>query len=118
MTSGTRSPSPRDPTRVREQPSLTTASGSQWLLVAGAFALISLIVVVPMITMSPAGLAVGAAIAIVVLYAGMVVARAVIPPGRRRLGTLAAGMLLIAGIALVTVAIVAATAWGETAIAG
>lgn len=100
-----------DSTRMRDQPSLTTASGTNWVVVGGLFAAIALVVVIPLIAFPPAGLALGAAIAILVLYVGMILTRALVPPGRRRLGMLAAGMLLIAGVALLAVAIVAATAW-------
>jgi hypothetical protein len=41
----------------------------------------------------------------------MIAARVALPAGRRRLGTMAACMLLIAGVSLVSVVIVAATAW-------
>lgn len=96
-----------DPTRVRSQPSLTTASGTIWLVVGGLFVAVSLLVLVPMTSMQPAGLALGAVIAVVVLYVAMVVVRVAAPPGRRRLGMLAVGMLAIAAIALITVLIVA-----------
>ena len=102
---------PRDPTRVREQPSLTTSTGAIWLIVGGLFTAIALAVLVPMTTLPPRGLALGAAIAIGVLYAAMVVVRLVVPVGRRRLGMLATGMLLIAAIATVAAAIVMVVTW-------
>lgn len=100
---------PRDPTRIREQPALTTSSGAVWLIVGGLFTAISLAVLVPMTALPPEGVAFGAAVAIGALYAGMVATRLLVPPGRRRLGMLAIGMLLIAGIALVAAAVVAAS---------
>lgn len=100
---------PRDPTRVREQPSLTTSTGAIWLIVGGLFTAVSLAVLIPMTALPPPGLALGAAIAIGLLYAGMVAVRVAVPAGRRRLGLLAIGMLLIAAVALGTSLVVAAT---------
>ena len=98
---------PPDPTRIREQPSLTTSSGAIWLIVGGLFTAISLGVIIPMTALEPDGVALVAAIVIAVLYLAMVVVRFAVPPGRRRLGMLATGMLLIAAIALTAVLIVA-----------
>lgn len=100
-----------DPTSLREQPSLTTSTGAVWLIVGGLFVAVSLGVLVPMSTLPSGTAAVVAAIVIALLYTGMVVARLAIPPGRRRLGYLATGMLLIAAIALGAVLFVAAEAW-------
>jgi hypothetical protein len=102
---------PRDPTRIREQPSLTTSSGAIWLIVGGLFTAISLGVLIPMTALEPAGVALAAALAVGLLYLAMVVVRFAVPPGRRRLGMLATGMLLIAAIALTAVSIVAAASW-------
>lgn len=95
---------------MREQPSLTTSTGGIWLVVGGAFVVIALLIVIPMMTLPPAGLAVGAAIAIGALYVAMIVTRLVVPPGRGRLGTMAVAMLLIAATALVAV-----VGWVDTA---
>ena len=100
-----------DPTRLREQPSLTTSTGAIWLIVGGLFTAVSLGVLIPMMLLPPAGLALVAAIVIAVLYAAMVVTRLAVPPGRRRLGILATGILLIAAIALVVAAIVMVVTW-------
>ena len=101
---------PVDPTRVREQPSLTTSTGAIWLIVGGLFTAIALAVLIPMTTLPPTGLALVAAVVIGVLYVAMVVVRFAVPPGRRRLGMLASGMLLIAAISLTAVLIVAGAA--------
>jgi hypothetical protein len=101
-----------DPTRVRSQPSLTTASGTIWIVVGGLFVAVALGVLVPMTSMRPAGVALGAAIAVGAIYLAMVVVRVAVPAGRRRLGMLAVGMLLIAAISLVAVFVVAASTWG------
>jgi hypothetical protein len=99
-----------DPTRMRSQPSLTTSPGTIWLVVGGLFTAIALLVLIPMTALPPAGVALVAAIVVGVLYAGMVVVRVVVPPGRRRLGMLAAGMLGIAAVSLIAVLIVAGAA--------
>jgi hypothetical protein len=102
---------PVDPTRVREQPSLTTSTGAIWLIVGGLLTAIALAVLIPMSSLPPRGLALVAAIAIAALYVAMVITRLAVPAGRRRLGMLAAGMLLIAAIAVVTAGIVMVTTW-------
>jgi hypothetical protein len=100
-----------DPTRVRSQPSLTTASGTIWIVVGGFFVAVALGVLVPMTALPPAGVALVAAIVVGALYLAMVVVRVAVPAGRRRLGMLAVGMLLIAVISLVSALIVAAAAF-------
>lgn len=100
-----------DPTRVTEQPALTTSTGRIWLIVGGLFTAIALAVLIPMTGLPPHGVALGAAIVIGALYAGMIVVRLAVPPGRRRLGLLAIGMLLIAAVSLVAASIVAVAAW-------
>lgn len=101
-----------DPTRVRSQPSLTTASGTIWIVVGGLFVAVALGVLVPMTALPPAGVALVAAIAVGALYLAMVVVRVAVPAGRRRLAMLAVGMLLIAVISLVSALVVAAVAFG------
>lgn len=96
-----------DPTQIREQPALTTSTGTIWLIVGGLFAAISLGVLVPM-TFLPAGagIAIAAALAVAVLYGAMVVAR-LVTAGRRRLQLMAVTMILMAAVALVAVWLVA-----------
>jgi hypothetical protein len=100
-----------DPTAIREQPALTTSTGAIWLIVGGLFAAVSLAVLIPMSALPSGTVAVVAAIVIALLYLGMIIAQLATPPGRRRLGMLATGMLLIAAIALGAVIFVAAGAW-------
>ena len=96
-----------DPTRISNQPALTTSSGRIWLIVGGLFTAISLGVLLPMTGLEPRGVALAAAIADVVLYGGMLVARFTVRPGRLRLGLMAAAMLAIAAVSLVATYIVA-----------
>jgi hypothetical protein len=104
-------PAGADPTRVREQPALTTSTGAIWLIVGGLFAAVSLGVLIPMATLPGGTVAVVGAIIVAVLYLGMVAVRFAVPSGRRRLGMRAVGMLLIAAVALGAVLIVAGSAW-------
>jgi hypothetical protein len=96
-----------DPTLQRNQPALTTSSGAIWLVVGGLFSAISLAVLIPMTTLPPEGVALRAAIAVAALYAGMVVVRFVVRPGRLRLRVLAGGMIAIAAVSLGGVLVVA-----------
>ena len=96
---------------MRDQPALTTASGRSWLITGGLLAVIALAVLVPMIPLEPPGVALTSVALIVVLYAGMLAALA-LPLGKRRLGVMAWGMILIAVVALVGVGIVASEQWG------
>ncbi len=97
--------------RLRDQPALTTSSGRSWLILGGLLSLISVAVLVPMAWLPPAGVAATGLVLVVVLYCLMLVVQVTVPPGRRMLALLAAGMLAIAAAALVCVATVAATAW-------
>jgi hypothetical protein len=94
-----------DPTRIRSQPALTTSTGRIWLIVGGIFTGVSLAVLMPMTQLPPPG-----AIAVATLYIAMIVARIVIPAGRRRLMLLAAATLTIAATAVVTATVVASAA--------
>jgi hypothetical protein len=105
----------RDETRVREQPTLTTSNGTIWLVVGGIFAAISIVMLVAMTVLPNGVVALVAALVVAVLYVGMIAARVLIPPGRRRLGVLAGGMLLMAAVAFLGVALVAFAAWDDAA---
>jgi hypothetical protein len=103
-------PPPFDETKVTEQPSLTFSTGRIWLVVGGVFTAIALAVLIPQAVagLPPRGVPIAAAIVDVILYAGMIVARLVVPVTRlrRRLGLLAIGMLAIAAVSLAAVLIV------------
>lgn len=95
--------------RLRDQPALTTSTGRVWLIMGGLFAAIALLLLVPMLEFEPQGVADVAIAAVLVLYGGIVLARLVVPPGRRRLGIMAACMLTMAFVALLAVIVIAAT---------
>ena len=101
-----------DPTQVRNQPALTTSSGTIWLVVGGLFTAIALGVLVPMTALPPGGVALGAAVADVVLYAVIVAARWLAPAGPIRLRLMAVAMLAIAAVSLGATLVVAFTAIG------
>ena len=100
---------PLDPTRLRDQPALTTSRGRSWLILGGLLALISLGVLIPMAVMNmrPVGVPLTAAIVVVALYVGMIIVRFATPPGRLRLGLLAIDMLAMAFVAVLAVVLVA-----------
>jgi O-antigen/teichoic acid export membrane protein len=100
-----------DPTRVRNQPSLTSSTGSSWLIVGGLFTLIACVVLGFLIPLQPAGLALVSVIVIVALYAAMIVVRFRVETQRRRLGWLATLMVTIAVVALVTTVVVNFAEW-------
>jgi hypothetical protein len=103
---------PLDPTRLRDQPALTSSRGRSWLILGGLLTLISLGVLVPMAVMNmpPVGVPQTAAIVVLALYLGMIIVRFATPPGRLRLGLLAIDMLAIAFVAVFAVALVAEVA--------
>ena len=107
-------PPPQDPTRVTQQPSLTFSTGRIWLVVGGLFTAIALAVLIPQVVVGlpPTWVPLAAAIVDALLYAGMVVARLVVPVTRLRLRLtlMAIGMLAIAAVSLAAVLIVAAAA--------
>jgi hypothetical protein len=103
-------PPPRDETKVTEQPSLTFSTGRIWLIVGGLFTAVALAVLIPQTVagLPPYGVPLAAGIIDVVLYAGMIAVRFLVPVPRLRLrlGLLAVGMLAIAAVSLAAVLIV------------
>ncbi|ARJ05666.1 hypothetical protein DVJ78_10085 [Humibacter sp. BT305] len=92
-----------DPTRVTNQPSLTTSTGTIWLVVGGIMAAICVALLAAMLGLQPAGVAFWSLIAIVVLYGGMLEVRLLARPGRVRLTLLAVLFGLIAATGLASV---------------
>jgi hypothetical protein len=95
-------------TRVRDQPSLTTSTGKSWLILGGLLAVITIVVLVPLLSQQPGGVALFGICAIVALYAAMVIVRLNARPGRGMLGWLAAFMIAIALVGVACVGVVAA----------
>jgi hypothetical protein len=104
-------PAAVDPTRVTEQPALTTSSGRSWLIIGGIFSAIVLALLVSMLPLHAPVAAITGIVAVAVLYAGMIVVRFALRPGRLRLRLLASLLLAIAFVSLLCVGIVTATEW-------
>jgi hypothetical protein len=100
---------PTDPTRVTEQPALTTSTGREWLLLGGLLAAVSLAVLLPLSGMHP-GIALTGAGVVLLLFIGMGVVRAAVRRRRPRLIALAVLFGAMAVVALGTVLLSAATA--------
>lgn len=96
-----------DPTRVREQASLTTSSGRSWLLLGGLLAAIGLAILIPMLWLSLPGVALAGIVGVLALYSAMILLRVVVPAGRRRLAFLAAAMIVMAILELGCVGLIA-----------
>ena len=103
-----------DPTRLVNQPSLTSSSGRIWLIVGGLFTAIAIAVLIPLLGFEPAGLALTAVILDVAFYLAMIIARVTTPPGRLRLALMAIALLAIAAISLISVAWIALVAASPT----
>ena len=97
-----------DPTRMRNQPSLTTSTGRSWLILGGLLGAISAGLLIALLPREPAGVAAAGLTAVLVLYGSMIVVRVTTAPGRLRLGLLATLMIAIAVVALASVLIIAA----------
>ncbi len=103
---------PDDPTKVRNQPSLTTSSGRIWLVTGGIFTIVSVAVLFFLRGTEPPGLAETSIVVDVLLYAGMLLCVAWVTRPRLRLGLLAGLMLAIAAMSLVGILVIAWTEWG------
>ncbi len=100
-----------DPTRMRNQPALTTSNGLGWLILGGLLAATAIALLVPMIALSSPAVATTGVALIVSLYAVMLIARFVARPGRMRLAIMAGAMFAIAVVALVCIGAITATEW-------
>jgi ABC-type siderophore export system fused ATPase/permease subunit len=100
-----------DPTKMRNQPALTTTSGNSWLIVGALFAAITIATLVVLAMLPPSGLAFTAIVVIVTLYISMIVVRLVVHHRKRRLRIIAACFLAIALVGLSSVITIAAVNW-------
>lgn len=90
-----------DVTRMRDQPQLTTASGTLWVVVGGASATVFIIMFVVLWQALGDTIALAGAVAVGALFAGMLVVRFLIPAGRTRLLLLAADVATLLMVAAV-----------------
>lgn len=100
-----------DSPNVTDQTALTTSSGRIWLIAGGLLALICVAVLIPMLWLQPPGAALGGIVAVVVLYAAIVVVRLAVRRLRVRLAVMACLMILIAVAFFISAGIVTATEW-------
>lgn len=99
-----------DPTRVRAQPQLTTASGTVWVVMGAITAvLVGGMFVALWARLDSSVALVGAGLA-AALALGLLIVRVVVSPGRLRLGLLAALFLTMIASSLVLVLAVTAGA--------
>ena len=103
-----------DPNGVRSQPSLTTSTGLVWLVLGTLLAGICVAVLLALVGLVPVIAWVGVG-SVVLLYAALVVVRFAVPPGPRRLTTLASLFGAIALVTLICVVVISGTAWGSLA---
>ncbi|MHB1172925.1 MAG: hypothetical protein ACYCZY_10635 [Lacisediminihabitans sp.] len=105
-----------DPTKVTNQPALTTSTGRIWLIVGGLFAAIALAFLIPMLALGSPGVALFGIVAVSALYITMIVVRLSTGPGRLRLGLMASSMLAIALVSLVCILVVIANEWSAATV--
>ncbi|SJN36287.1 hypothetical protein FM104_09165 [Microbacterium esteraromaticum] len=101
----------RDPTRMANQPALTTSSGTIWIVMGAVFVLISAYPLSALLVFErgaafPA--AVVTAIVTVVLYVLVVIMRFTVPQGRRRLQLMAGFFIAMVALTIVGLLICAA----------
>lgn len=101
---------PQDPTKVTQQPALTTSTGRVWMIVGTLLAIICAGMLIALIPIQ-AGIAIPGAIIVVTLYVAMWIVRISVKPQRPRLITLAVlfGAILVA--TLMCVLFISASAW-------
>jgi carbon starvation protein CstA len=100
-----------DPTHVRSQSQLTSATGGTWVLVGSVVAAVVVVMLVALAADSPSGLAGVGIAAEVALVLGLVAARFGLRAGRARLAVLAVLTLAIGVTGLVCLAAIGADAW-------
>ena len=105
-----------NPTKVRNQPSLTTSTGRIWLITGGVFAAIAVAFLIPMLMLRSPGVALFGIIAVTSFYLAMIVARLAAPPGRLRLGLMACSMLAMALVSLGCIIAVFVNEWNAAAV--
>jgi hypothetical protein len=104
-------PAKSDPTKVRNQPALTSGPGNTWLIIGALMTLISGVIFAFALNLRPPGVALIGLLAVVALFICMVFARLTVAPGRVRLGTLAVLLLALAVVSLVCLGIITWTEW-------
>lgn len=99
-----------DPMRMRDQPALTTSSGTIWLVIGGLTGAISIVLLWSLQQVNSSGIAIAGILAIVLLYLGMVEVRLLVRRLRVRLMVMAVLFGLLTAAALVSVLVIGASA--------
>ncbi|WP_066040325.1 hypothetical protein [Herbiconiux solani] len=95
-----------DPTKVTNQASLTSSTGTIWLVVGGLMAAISVVLLWSLQQVNSTGIAIWAIVVIVLLYLAMVEVRLLVRSMRLRLILMAVAFGAIALVALASVVII------------
>jgi Flp pilus assembly protein TadB len=95
-----------DPTKVTNQPSLTTSTGRIWLILGGIMAAIAVVLLWSLQQVNSTGVAIVGIVVILLLYVAMVEVRLLVRGGRLRLALMAVCFGGIAAVALVCVLVI------------
>ncbi|MCS5734166.1 hypothetical protein [Herbiconiux daphne] len=99
-----------DPTRVTNQPSLTTSKGTSWLVLGAIMGAIAVVLLWSLQQVNSTGVAIVGIVAIALLYVAMVEVRLLVRPARLRLLLMAVCFGAIAAVGLVCVLIISTSA--------
>ncbi|MET4638272.1 hypothetical protein [Mycetocola sp. 2940] len=101
-----------DPTQVRSQPSLTTSTGTIWIVFGAVLAVVCAGVLLALVPLGPVIAWVGLVL-VVALFVAMIVVRFATHPGPRRLTAMASAFGAMALVTLACVVILSGAAWGS-----
>jgi hypothetical protein len=99
-----------DPTRVRNQPALTSSTGLIWIVLGAVLAAVCAGVLLALVPLQPVTAWVGLVL-IVVLFAAMIGIRFAVRQGPRRLTAMASVFGAMALVTLICVVMIAGAAW-------
>jgi hypothetical protein len=99
----------KDPTKVTNQPSLTTSTGKSWLILGGIMSGIAVILLWALQQVNSTGVAIVGIVVILLLYVAMVELRLLVRRVRLRLLLMAICFGSIAAVALVCVLVIGAS---------
>ncbi|MCS5719116.1 hypothetical protein N1027_13330 [Herbiconiux sp. CPCC 205763] len=95
-----------DPTKVTNQPSLTTSTGRIWLVLGAIMAAIAVVLLWSLQLVNSTGVAIVGIVVILLLYVAMIEIRLLVRGGRLRLMLMAVCFGAIAAVALVCVLVI------------
>lgn len=98
----------KDPTKVTNQPALTTSQGKIWLIMGAVLAAVCVAIFIPVLSYRPLGMATIGIVVVIALYIVMIVVRLVVRSGPPRLISLAVAMGCIPVVTIVLLLIIAA----------